>query len=133
EAQGRGAEIVVLLELDDDEERRDLRSHRQIPGNEDHRSVLADGARERERETGGERGRDRRQDDAPEGEEAARAERLGRLFEARIDLRERGLHRADDEREAYQRQRDDHADPGVGDLYAERLEPSAEPALRRED
>src|SRR5690606_36557584 len=37
------------------------------------------------------------------------------------------------ERQTDQSQRDDNDDPGVRDLYAERLEPATDPALRRED
>src|SRR5512132_901250 len=36
-----GAGIVVLLELDDDQQRCDLRDHRQVSGDEDDRAVLA--------------------------------------------------------------------------------------------
>ena len=48
----RGAGIVELLELDDDQQRRDLGDVRQVAGDEDDRAVFADGAREGEREAG---------------------------------------------------------------------------------
>ena len=46
------AGVVVLLELGDDEQRRDLGLHRHVAGDEDDRAVLAERAREREREAG---------------------------------------------------------------------------------
>ena len=55
----RGAGIVELLELDDDEQRRDLRDAGNVAGDEDDRAVFADAAREGEREAGEQR-RDRR-------------------------------------------------------------------------
>src|SRR5712691_4736369 len=45
-----GVRGLELLQLDDDEQRRDLRHVGQITGNEDHRSIFADAAREGERE-----------------------------------------------------------------------------------
>ena len=56
-----GGRIGEFLELDDDEERRDLRDEWQIAGDEDHRAVFADGAGKREREAGEDRRRQRRQ------------------------------------------------------------------------
>ena len=44
--------VVELLELGDDQQRRDLRPHRHVAGDEDDRPVLADRARERQREAG---------------------------------------------------------------------------------
>src|SRR5512147_3221799 len=40
----RRSGVVVLLELDDDQQRCDLRHHRQVAGDEDHRPVLAQAA-----------------------------------------------------------------------------------------
>src|SRR4029450_5020992 len=57
DADGSGAGIVELLQLDDDEQRGDLRHHRHVAGDEDDGAVLADGAREGEREAGDERGK----------------------------------------------------------------------------
>ena len=60
--QRRGARIVELLQLGDDQQRHDLRLHRHVAGDEDDRSVFADGARERQRQAGQRRCRDRGQD-----------------------------------------------------------------------
>ena len=49
---GGRACIVILFQLGDDDQRRDLRDHRQITRNEDDRAVLADRAREGQREAG---------------------------------------------------------------------------------
>ena len=46
---GGRAGIVVLLELGDDQQRRDLRAHRHVAGDEDHRAVFAHGARKGQR------------------------------------------------------------------------------------
>ena len=43
----RGAGVVVLLELGDDQERRDFGLHRHVAGDEDDGAVLPDGARRR--------------------------------------------------------------------------------------
>ena len=53
----RCAGIVVLLQLGDDDQRRDLGDHRHVAGDEDHRAVLADRAREGQREAGQQRRR----------------------------------------------------------------------------
>ena len=55
--------IVEFLQPDDDQQRRDLRHHRQVAGDEDHRAVFADAAGERERKAGEQRRQDRRQHD----------------------------------------------------------------------
>src|SRR5258708_38419602 len=44
----RGARIVVLLQLGDDQQWHDFRHPRHVAGDEDHRTVLADGTRESE-------------------------------------------------------------------------------------
>ena len=128
----RGAGVVVLLELGDDQERRDLGLHRHVAGDEDHRAVLADRAGEGQREPGEQRRRGRK-DHPGERLPALRAEARGGLFQLDIELLEHRLHRAHHERQAdeYQRHRD--AEPGVGDLDAERLEVAADPAVRRVD
>ena len=53
----RGAGVVVLFQFGDDQQRRDLRLHRQVAGDEDDRSVFAQGARKRQGEAGQQRGR----------------------------------------------------------------------------
>src|SRR5262245_61080159 len=61
-----GARVVELFELDDDEERDDFRYARPVAGNEDHRAVFSDPARQREREAGHQRRQQRRDDDVHE-------------------------------------------------------------------
>src|SRR5690606_38041831 len=46
-SDGSGGRVVAFLEAEDDEQRQDFRLPRNVAGNEDHRSVLADGAGER--------------------------------------------------------------------------------------
>src|SRR5262249_8321967 len=46
------ARVVVLLELGDDQERRDLRPHRHVAGDEDDRAILAERTSEGQREPG---------------------------------------------------------------------------------
>ena len=43
---GGGARVVVLLELGDDQQGRDLGLHRHVAGDEDDGAVLAEAARE---------------------------------------------------------------------------------------
>ena len=49
DADGRRARIIVLLQLDHDQQRRDFGNRGQIAGNEDHRTVFADRAGECQR------------------------------------------------------------------------------------
>ena len=129
----RRAGVVVLLELGDDEQRRDLRLHRHVAGDEDHRAVLADRARERQREAGDAAPAARSgRIDAPERLPARRAERRRGFLELASELLQHRLHRAHDERQADERQRDQHAERRERDLDAERLEQRADPAVRRE-
>src|SRR6185369_2948245 len=106
--------------------------HRQVTRDENHGAVLADGARERERESGRKRRQHGRQDHSAKYRPASPAERLGGFLEAHVDLLERRLHRADHEWHADQRKRDHDTEPRVCDLDAERPEPSADPTLRPE-
>src|SRR5262245_37912655 len=94
DADGGGAGIVVLLQLDDYEQWRDLRDHRHVASDEDDRAVLADGAREGQREAGQHRRQDDRQDDTPEGGEARGAESDRRLFDLEVEILQHRLHRA---------------------------------------
>ena len=63
--------VVVLLELGDDQQRRNLGAHRHVARNEDDRSVFAHGSREGEREAGEpcrvEIGKDDARQDVPSG------------------------------------------------------------------
>ncbi len=124
------ARVVVFLELDDDQQRRDLGDVGDVAGDEDHRAVFADAAREGEREAG-EQGRDeRRQHDAQERSQprapsvAAASSSSGRAPRSpagpcarRTAGRRRSARRG--------------CPAGVGDLDAERGERRAEPAVRR--
>src|SRR5213594_512071 len=66
--------VGELLEPRHDEDRRDLGAERHVARDEDYRAVLAERAREGEREAGDEGGRDRRHDHAEEDLEPIRAE-----------------------------------------------------------
>src|SRR5205814_920623 len=129
--QGRGAVVVELLEMDDDEERGDLGLHRQVAGDENDRAVLPEGARERQREAGQERGQHRRQDDAAEDVDTARTQGLRRLLQITLHLQQRRLHGAHRERHADQGQREGHAHPGVRDFHAPGLQVAPDPAVVR--
>src|SRR5207342_2673633 len=72
-----GAVVVVFLQPDRDQQRRDLGLERQVAGDEDHRAVFAQAAREREREPGEQRRQQFRQDHPAQRGEAAGAERGG--------------------------------------------------------
>ena len=127
-----GACIVELLELDDDQERRDLGHHRQIAGDEDHRAVFAHRTREGECRARQQRRRQCRQDDATERLQARRAQRRGGLFGFQSKIGKHRLQRAHHERQADESERHDHAQRRVGDLHAQqRQKRRAEPALRR--
>ena len=76
ERDRRRARVVELLELRDDEQRRDLGPHRHVAGDEDDRAVLADRARERQREAGQPRRIEIRQDDAASAPATRLAPRL---------------------------------------------------------
>ena len=72
DGDGGRARVVVLLELGDDEQRRDLGLHRHVARDEDDRSVLAERAREGQRDAG------------EPGREAARAARRARRSAPRV-------------------------------------------------
>ena len=114
------AGVVVFLEPDDDQQRRDLGHVGQVAGDEDDRAVFADAAREGQREAGEDRRRQPRQQHPGDGLEAAGAERRGDFLDLPVDLLHDRLHRADHEGQADEDQRDDDAERRVGDLDAER-------------
>src|SRR5690349_1889182 len=76
EAQRGGFRVLVFLETENDEQRRDLGLHVLVAGDEDDRPVLPHGPREREREPGEQRRQHRGHDDPAEYIEASGAERL---------------------------------------------------------
>src|SRR5512132_1828190 len=125
----RSSGVVVLLELYDDQQRRDLRYHGQVAGDEDHRAVLAQAAGEGEREAGEDRRQDRRQYDAQEGLYAAGAEARRGLLRLHVEILQDRLDSANDERQSYEHQGDD--DPGRRErhLQAESGERRADPAV----
>ena len=60
----RCAHAIILLQFGDDDERRNLRNHRQVAGNEDHRPVFAHRARKSEGKSREHRSEQGRQYDA---------------------------------------------------------------------
>ena len=126
-----GAGVVVLLQLDDDQERGDLGRHRHVAGDEDHRAVLADGAGEGEREAGEQR-RAAARAGSPRKTVCQRlAPSVAAASSSSRSILEHRLYGAHHERQADEDQRDDDAQRRVGDLDAERLEQAADPAVRR--
>ena len=120
------AGIIVFLQPDDDQKRRDLRHVGQIAGDEDDRAVFADAAREGEREAGDDRRRQAGKQHARDRLEAVGAERGGGFLDLLVDLLHDRLHRPDDEGQADEDQRDDDAERRIGDLDA-RAAPSRLP------
>ena len=106
-----GAGVVVLLELGDDQQRRDLGLHRHVAGDEDDRAVLAERAREGEREAGEQRGRTARAGSRG----GTSAQRLAPRLAAASSTSgsspaSTGCTRAHHERQADEGQRDDDAE-----------------------
>ena len=96
-------------------------TQRHVAGDEDHRAVFADRAGEGQREAG-----QQRRQRAPAGSTRAKvcsrrgAERRGGLLDLAVEVLQHRLHRAHDEGQADEDQRDDDAERRVGDLDAER-------------
>src|SRR4051812_44483780 len=109
ERKRRGARDVLGLEPPEDVDGRHLRLERQVPGDEDDRAELADGARERERDSGENRRQEVREDDPAEDRRRARTKRRGRLLHLGVQLEKHGLHRTHDERQRHEQQRQNHA------------------------
>ena len=84
------------------------------------RADLADRAGERQRGARQDRRSQRRQHDPPEGDAVGGAERRRRLLDLLVELDQHRLHRAHDERERHEQQRDDHRAPREGEVDAER-------------
>ena len=102
-----GAGIVELLELDDDQQRRDLRHVGHVAGDEDHRAVFADRPGEGQREAGQHGRRQRRQHDAGERLQPGGAQRRGGLLDVEVEVLDHRLHRAHHEGQADEDQRHD--------------------------
>ena len=133
DGQRGGAGVVELVQLVHDQQRDNLRLHRDVAGDENDRAVFAEGARERQREAGEQRGHHHRQDDAPEGFPAVRAEGGGGLLDFNVEFLQHRLDRADDKRQSDERERDKNAQARVGDFDSKRREPPAHPAVFRID
>ena len=125
----RRARVVVLLELGDDEQRGNLRTHRHVARDEDDRSVFAHATRKRQRKSGEPRrnqiGKDDPQDDlTPFGAEAGR-----RLFELDVEVLDDGLERSHDERQSDEHQ--GHGDAERRERYLDSvgIERFAQPAV----
>lgn len=122
--------IVEFLQPDHDEERCDFRDIGNIARDEDDRAVFADAAREGEREACEKRGQEGGQDHLDDSLKPRRTERGGGFFEFPVEIGEYGLHRAHHEGQADEDEGDDDAERRIGNLYPERHEPAAEPAIR---
>ena len=123
--------IVVFLKAYHDQKRCNFRYIGKISGNEDYRSVFADGAREGKREAGEHGRREARQQDAGDRLEAIGAECGSRFLDLAVDLLHHRLHRSDHERQADEDQRDHDACRRECDLDAERRQILADPAVGR--
>src|SRR5579862_1030082 len=130
---GRGAAVVILLQLRDDEQRDDLGAHRHIAGDEHDGAVFTQPASERQSETREERGRYLRKNDADECLPAARAESGGGSFKIGVEILEDGLNRAHNKRKPDERERHHDPERRKRDLYAMRLEQPPDPAVARID
>ena len=80
---------------------------------------LADRARERERDAGKESRQDVREHDAAERREPPRAQRRRSLLHLAVELEQRRLNGADDERQRHEEQRHEHAPARVRDVHAD--------------
>src|SRR5262249_28749862 len=116
----RRLRVGELLEPRHDEDGRDLGLERHVARDEDDRPVLAERAREWEREAVDHRGQDGRDGDPHEGLEAVGAEARGRLLDVGVEALEHGLEGAHDEREADEDEHEHDAEPRVRALDAER-------------
>src|SRR6266480_1974220 len=86
-----GAGVVVLLQLGDDEQGRDLRLHRHVASDEYDGPVLAQRPREREAAARARGGQERGRDHATKRLPAARAEAGGGLFGLQSEVAQRRL------------------------------------------
>ncbi len=127
----RRSRIIVLLKLGDDQQRRDFRLHRHIAGDEDYRSVLAQGARKCKRESREKRGPHHRENHSREYLPSIRAQAGGGFFELLVGFRQHRLNAANHERQADKHQRDDDAQGSERDLDAEGRQIAPEPAVFR--
>jgi hypothetical protein len=126
------AGVVVLLELADDDERRDLGHHGHVARDEDHRAILAHGTRERHRKAREQRRRDGGQNHLAEGLPARCAQARGGLFEFLFHILQHRLHRAHHERQADEDQRHHDARGPKRQHDAQRLQVLPHPAIARE-
>jgi hypothetical protein len=129
ERDGGGTGVVVLLQARDDEQGRDFGTHRHVAGDEDHRAVLAERAREGHRESGEQGRAQQRKHDAAECQPAVCAEAGGRFLHLRVHVFEHWLDAAHNERQTDKHERDEDADGREGHADSDLDEPSADPAV----
>ncbi|KAG1257695.1 hypothetical protein G6F65_015816 [Rhizopus arrhizus] len=110
---GGGAGVVELLQLGNDQQRRDLGHHGHVAGDEHHRSVLAHRACEGQRKARHQRRQDGGQQHAADRLPTAGAQAGGGFLDLALDVFQHGLHGAHHER---------HADEDQGDHDAQRGE-----------
>src|SRR5450830_699323 len=115
-ANGGGASVVVLVELDHDQQRQDLGLHRHVAGDEDHRAVLTDATGKRQGEAGQPGRQQRGHEDVAEHLQRLGAQAGGGFFDFPGDIGEDRLHRAHHERQRDESQRQGDAQGAVGNL-----------------
>src|SRR5438876_11020981 len=120
--------VGELLEPRHDQDGRDLGPERHVARDEDDRAVLAERAREGEREAGDDRREDGREDHPQHGLQAVRAQARGGLLDVPVEALEHGLEGTDHEGEADEDQDEHDAEPRVRPLDAERHQEAAVPA-----
>src|SRR6266567_2210136 len=105
-----GAGVIELLELDHDEQWQDFGNSGHVAGDEDHRAVLADGAREGERRARDQRRQQRWKHHAPQDGRARGAQQRCRLLKLVIEILQHRLDRAHHERQPDENQGDENAE-----------------------
>jgi hypothetical protein len=110
--------VRVAVEALEDEHRGDLRLERQIAGDQDDRTDLADRAGERHREAGQDAREDVRKDDPPERLELTRPERARGLLHLRVELEQHRLHGPHHERQRHEEER--QVDRPAGERHVRR-------------
>src|SRR6266480_1508575 len=116
---GRRPAHVVALDLAEDVDGGNLGLEGDVAGYEDDRAELPDRPREGERAAGEDGGREVRQDDAAEDRPGTGPERRRRLLHLLVELEQHGLHRAHDEGEGDEQEREHDRNARVGDVDAE--------------
>ena len=110
------AGAVVVLDQRPDPLRRHLCLAGHGAADQHHRPVLADRAGKRQSRTGKQRRQQRGKDDEGEDRAVVRAQRRRGLLDLAVQFQQHRLHRAHDERQRDEQQRDAHAPLGVLDV-----------------